>query len=1339
MTSAVYDSLVLWMQTASFDVLFMQETHRGFGSEPAEWKAGAWTFVSSPDPHTRFAGVAVAIRTSVASSYITRFNPIVPGRILHVRLSGDKYSIDLISCYQHVISSRDSPSINASRREQFWMALGNYVSTLPQRNILLLAGDFNCAARREDGVAGFSAPKPNKYYFDQDDFMGFAAANSLCMLNTWSRSRTHDMNTFSNGQHRSQIDYVMTRRLHADSASRLVLRLDFAHGNNRRCNTLSKKCGGKDGLCNELGMMSGFISFPCDRSLPPSVHIAIFRGAIESLNTEGSNIANRFCMSNLFLLNRRSSSVMFGDFIRSSGLWHPSNKGVGFAFAQWKEDCSQRKWNMSRSWNIFVLYSLHMCIKLFRHPGLNLFFFRTLLAGPLTEAFHFETMAGYPSHWNVLLIKFCAQLTLDMTTAFDRLPRQHLQSSLEWAGVDPMLISLILESHCACYYHINHEGYTGMVAMENGVKQGCTLAPLLWALFSVFLLSKLEDRLQSTWPRDSVTLYADDTHCSWNLNCQADLDFFQRSAIAILEIYQEYGMQINPAKSALLIRLVGTHGPRWLRQHTEHHDGKSVFRFTRGVRQYHVPIVKQVKYLGIIVSYQRFEKASVQHRLKSAGLARQRLAKVLHSSKYLSIKQRLRIYTACVRSVLLYGISSLKLTEKELLLLHRRDIKYVRAIAKSPVHITKEATTVLLERVGLKPIRTAFYEARGETPPAPTQKDSASLPVSAAMHAAASRGLRELLPGARQHVCPTCGIGFPTQSIMRNHHARKHGIKLGKQAIRGGEEYKKLDMSLHSVDGMPVCRHCGATFVGWQEFRMHILNSCEVWDAQKKSAHGETESTSNQSAVGLALQSAAEPAQKTTVLIKDRRDVLDKLLDKTWYEAIWLPGVKQYSPCVVRFITLVQVRAVPAVPLLQEAQNINVQSLLKHAVPMNVDPSLGKRDNQEDLQGQLEDQTRPKFQRPVSKGAGGNGKGSAPTTPQEPSNSSGDGPTDPLVAAAAAFAKGTEGNKQPEETARMDKPTARSQQRGQGWRGHQNQGNRRNWSQGGWGQHRRQGQGYYQHSNAEHALEESLRIVANLCLRHDDELAQNRTDRDFVLTMETREGAVLSKLFSLALQWKTRKEAGTVDCSLRLALFLGLLEIWLARLKALESDTPEAQKLRDQIREQGHAYNMEGQPEKDLQWPYVKWEAEKEKLVPVPNVAPLPQSQIVESLTLIQQLAGAPNVLLKFHSTRRMVEKYEGETVTFLLTIGMRTPQAAQMWGLLTTLCGNTCGKIVGMRLRPAKMERQPLARILAERFPPPMRKETGVELSSKLERDGSRPTGAMEEDQVTKKVEPAQ
>ena len=207
MNSPLYDSLQLWLDTAPYDVLLMQETYRGFGGEYNEWQAGERYIISSPDVKPRFAGVAKRF----ARHYGVRSLEVVPGRLLHVRLTGKLYSIDLLSCCQHVISSRDSASANASRREQYWNKLGSYVAGLPRRNILLLGGDFNRAARKEPGVAGYAAPDRNPYYFDQDDFIGFAKANSLCLLNTWSRDVDTGMHTFLNGQSNSQIDYIMNK------------------------------------------------------------------------------------------------------------------------------------------------------------------------------------------------------------------------------------------------------------------------------------------------------------------------------------------------------------------------------------------------------------------------------------------------------------------------------------------------------------------------------------------------------------------------------------------------------------------------------------------------------------------------------------------------------------------------------------------------------------------------------------------------------------------------------------------------------------------------------------------------------------------------------------------------------------------------------------------------------------------------------------------------------------------------------------------------------------------------------------------------------------------------
>ena len=209
---------------------------------------------------------------------------------------------------------------------------------------------------------------------------------------------------------------------------------------------------------------------------------------------------------------------------------------------------------------------------------------------------------------------------------------------------------------------------------------------------------------------------------------------------------------------------------------------------------------------------------------------------------------------------------------------------------------------------------------------------------------------------------------------------------------------------------------------------------------------------------------------------------------------------------------------------------------------------------------------------------------------------------------------------------------------------------------------------------------------------------------------------MLSKLYRLSTVWKEKKEKGEVDCSLRLALFLGLCQVWLERLRALEADTAEAKALRERIMELGQAFIPEGQTE--LHWWYMKWDPTTSTLMKLADVEPLKQSQIVNSLVELQQVISAPTVLQRFHSTRRMSSTYEGETVTFLLSVGLRDPKAAQAWGLLNNLCGNSSGKVIGLRMRPTRMDRQPMAKVVAERFPPPAPRRRETQQRGGMEQD---------------------
>ena len=46
------------------------------------------------------------------------------------------------------------------------------------------------------------------------------------------------------------------------------------------------------------------------------------------------------------------------------------------------------------------------------------------------------------------------------------------------------------------------------------------------------------------------------------------------------------------------------------------------------------------------------------------------------------------------------------------------------------------------------------------------------------------------------------------------------------------------------------------------------------------------------------------------------------------------------------------------------------------------------------------------------------------------------------------------------------------------------------------------------------------------------------------------------------------------------------------------------------------------------------------------------------------------NALVQFHATRKLTESLEGDSITFLMGVGLRDPMASQAWGMMTNLCG---------------------------------------------------------------------
>ncbi|CAE7352023.1 unnamed protein product [Symbiodinium sp. CCMP2592] len=108
-----------------------------------------------------------------------------------------------------------------------------------------------------------------------------------------------------------------------------------------------------------------------------------------------------------------------------------------------------------------------------------------------------------------------------------------LAQALTHAGLSEALTHAILGLHEQCQYEVQHEEFSGTFSMLKGVRQGCSLAPLLFAVFSCWLFDQIALTTEPEWAAKLLTLFADDSHLSFEISSMADLESAQRAAVPL--------------------------------------------------------------------------------------------------------------------------------------------------------------------------------------------------------------------------------------------------------------------------------------------------------------------------------------------------------------------------------------------------------------------------------------------------------------------------------------------------------------------------------------------------------------------------------------------------------------------------------------------------------------------------------------------------------------------------------------------------------------------------------------------------------------------------------------
>ena len=226
------------------------------------------------------------------------------------------------------------------------------------------------------------------------------------------------------------------------------------------------------------------------------------------------------------------------------------------------------------------------------------------------------------------------------------------------------------------------------------------------------------------------------------------------------------------------------------------------------------------------------------------------------------------------------------------------------------------------------------------------------------------------------------------------------------------------------------------------------------------------------------------------------------------------------------------------------------------------------------------------------------------------------------------------------------------------------------------------------------ALKETLEMVQKLVLRHEDAVNLLRLDYSFVAHMKLNvQAGVVPMLYVAADGWRKLKanEPQKLDRPMRASLFVCFLAELRSRLMALETNDTDIKKLTEL------GWLVRGPP---LTWHFLKWDPTTQSNVVDKSKPPLSQAEVLEHIAILVKNVVGSNSLTRFHPTRPLTEEMRGDTLVFLIQVGLQGEQAELLRQGLKALCYNASLQLVASQLREGRPSRSNLANMVAAALP---------------------------------------
>ena len=127
-------------------------------------------------------------------------------------------------------------------------------------------------------------------------------------------------------------------------------------------------------------------------------------------------------------------------------------------------------------------------------------------------------------------------ITVDLSQAFDKMPRELLYQGMVNLQLPADLIAVIMAWHAHIHYTVHHSGESRTFAATQGIRQGCSASPLLWLIFSHAISCKLEGYVTYERLCAMLTIFAGDYHAAGTFTSLHELEQLLSCITALFKV-----------------------------------------------------------------------------------------------------------------------------------------------------------------------------------------------------------------------------------------------------------------------------------------------------------------------------------------------------------------------------------------------------------------------------------------------------------------------------------------------------------------------------------------------------------------------------------------------------------------------------------------------------------------------------------------------------------------------------------------------------------------------------------------------------------------------------------